>query len=295
VEARHVQLVHRAATSIYDLLRDSEADILGAEMASDIAVVASLQACYYGRYSYHLEVSRALADAGIAHEMLAPRSLCPAKLAQYHAVVLPNTAVLSKEAYAALVEYERAGGTVIAFGEIGVLDARGGPGPAAGQTGPARYTEVPIDPEALARDNATVGREPDDTRHAGWARGQWSVRLKATIDGVVTAVEAAAGDAMTARKHGGPGVEISAMRKPGSDDLIVHAVNYGVDLSGEVAPARDVQISVALNAKRVAGVEWRALDGVHQSLQVRETGRRAEFVVPQLDIYGIAFVRLSDG
>lgn len=92
---------------------------------------------------------------------------------------------------------------------------------------------------------------------------------------------------------GGFGFQSAALN--GSDDLIVHAVNYGVDLSGDVMPARDVRISVALDSKRIAGVEWRALDGVHQSLPVREAGRRAEFVVPQVDIYGIAVVRLSRG
>lgn len=295
VEARHAEPVHRAAKTVYELLKRVELDILGAEMASDVAVAASLQPCYYGRYSYHLEVSRALADAGIAHEMLAPRDLQRDKLTQYHAIVLPNTAVLGEEAYAALAAYEQAGGNVISLGEVGVLDARGRPGPAGRQAGAVRFQQVAIDPQRLARDNATVRREPDDARHAAWARGQWPEPLREAMGRVVAAVEGAAGEAMTARRHGDSSVEISAMRRPGSTDLILHAVNYSVDLAGDVVPARDVRISVALDGKRVEEVQWHPLDGVTQDLEVKSVGPRAEFTIPELEIYGIALVRFGGG
>jgi hypothetical protein len=295
VEARHTEPVHRAAKTIYDLLKRVEPDLVGAEMASDIAVVASLQPCYYGRYSYHLEVSRTLADAGIAHEMLAPRDLRPEKLAQYHAVVLPNTAVLGEQAYAALVDYAADGGTAIAFGEVGVLDLRGGPGPAAGPARTARFTDVPVDPQTVERDNATVDREPDDARHARWARGEWSEQLKPTMNRVVAAVETAAGDALTARRHGDSSVEISAMRRPGSNDLILHAVNYAVDLAGRATPAAKVRMSAALNGRSVDRAEWHALDGIAQALDVRTSGARAAFTVPEVGVYGIAIIRFRSG
>ncbi len=292
VEARHAEPVHRAAKTVYDLLKSVEPDILGAETASDVAVVASLQPCYFKRYTYHLEVSRALADAGIAHEMLAPRNLLEEKLAQYRAVVLPNTAVLSAEAYQRLSEFGIRVGRVIAFGEVGTLDPRGRPGP--GTTGgPTNFTEIPIDRDKLAEYSADVRPGHSAARHAAWARGEWPRCLKETMASVVTAVEEAAGGALAARRHGHMGAEISVMRRPESEDLIVHVVNYGVDLAGKVKPLEDVGISVALNGRRVEAVDWYALDGVQESLPVQHDGKRAGFTVPRLEIYGIAIVRFK--
>ncbi len=292
VEARHAEPVHRAAKTVYDLLRSVEPDILGAETAGNVAVVASLQPCYLKRYSYHLEVSRALADAGIAHEMLAPRSLLKDKLAQYRAVVLPNTAVLSAEAYQRLSEFATQVGRLIALGEVGTLDPRGRPGPATAD-GSANFTEIPIDGDQLAQYTADLRPGYSAARHAAWARGEWPRHLNETMASLVMAVEEAAGDALAVRRHGDAGAEITVMRRPGSEDLIVHAVNYGVDLAGKIEPLEDVYISVALNGRRVDAVDWYALDGVQERLPVRHDGKRAGFAVPRLEIYGIAIVRFQ--
>lgn len=292
VEAHHVEPVRRAAKTVYDLLRSVEPEILGAEMCADVGVVASLQGCYHGRYSYHREVSRALAEAGIAHEMIAPRNLREDRLARYCAVVLPNAAVLSREAYEALVEYARGGGSVIAFGEVGAMDGRGGPGPAeaGGKTG---FVGVAIDPERLAEDNRKADYDSELTQHAAWARGEWPALLRPTMDAVVEAVEQAGGDSLAARRHGPAGVEVSVMRRPGSDDLIVHAVNYGVDLAGAVTAAKDVRISVcAPGGKPITGVAWHSLDEPTEPVSVAREGERVEFTVPSLGIYGIAIVRV---
>jgi len=290
VEAHHVEPVRRAAKTVYDLLRSVEPEILGAEMCANVGVVASLQGCYHGRYSYHREVSRALAEAGIAHEMIAPRHLREDRLARYCAVVLPNTAALSREAYEALAGYAHGGGSVIAFGEVGVMDARGGPGPAEAGAG---FVEVAIDPGRLAEDNGKADYDSGLTQHAAWARGEWPAVLRPTMEAVVEAVEQAAGESLTVRRHGPDGVEVSVMRRPGSDDLIVHAVNYGVDLAGTVTPAKEVRISVcAPGGKPITGVAWHSLDEPTEPVSVARKGERVEFTVPSLGIYGIAIVRV---
>lgn len=293
VESGHAEPVHRAAKSLYDLLQSIEDDILGAEMASGVAVVASLQTCYFGRYSYHLEVSRALADAGIAHEMLAPRNLQPDKLSQYRVVVLPNTAVLSEEAHRALTQYGRGDGAVVAFGEVGVLNERGVPGPGVGTTGgESPFTWLSLDAGKAAADALLVHGDRDFKLHAAYACGQWPEELRPTMEALLDAVEDAAAETLTARRHDLPSVEISAMRRPASTDFLVHAVNYSVNLEGRVTPAESVRISVAHpDAKPVTGVSWRALDGVTEELEVRPMEHRAGFIVPRLDIYGIAIVR----
>jgi hypothetical protein len=284
VEGHHVEPVREAAKSVYDLLRRVEADVLGAEMAGNVAVVASLEPCYYGRYSYHLEVSRALADAGIAHEMIAPWRLSADALAKYRAVVLPNTAVVSAAAFQGLLDHAGAGGAVIAFGEVGVLDRRGGTGPAASLVAAPPFTCISADAERLRHDGEFV-------RHAAWARGEWPDSLRGTMDAVVSATMEAAGAALTAQRHDPPAVEVTAMRRPGSDQLILHAVNYGVDLDGTVTPAENVRISVAPDVgSGPEGVRWYALDGVTETLPVTMEGGRAQFAVPTLEIYGIAVI-----
>lgn len=291
VESHHAEPVRRAAKTVYDLLRSIEPDLVGAEMASNVAVVASLEPCYYGRYSCHREVSRALSDAGIAHEMLAPRGLYAEKLSRHRAVVLPNTAVLGDAAFQALLDFQKDAGTVIALGEVGTLDRRGGPGPAT-RGGAPEFAAIPLDLEGLAQDAGSIGHDPDRVYHAAWARGEWPDALRPTMDQVVAAVEKAVGDQVTARRHMPPAVEISVMRRPGADDLIVHAVNYGVDLDGSVTPAEKVRVSVRPPlGKQPAGVEWHALDGISGTLDVKQANGRAEFIVPKLEIYGIALVR----
>ena len=292
VAARKPDPVRRAAKTVYDLLRSVEPEILGAEMCANVGVVASLQGCYHGRYSYHREVSRALADAGIAHEMIAPRNLREERLARYCAVVLPNTAVLSREAYEALTEYARGGGTVVAFGEVGAMDARGRPGPAEGG-GKTGFVEVAIDPGRLAEDNPKADYDSGLTQHAAWARGEWPAVLRPTMEDVVSAVEEAGGESLTVRRHGPAGVEVSVMQRPGSDDLTVHAVNYGVDLAGAVTPAEEVRISVrAPGGKPITGVAWHSLDEPAEPARVIRTGDRVEFTVPSLEVYGIAIVKV---
>jgi len=109
---------------------------------------------------------------------------------------------------------------------------------------------------------------------------------------LVAAVERAVGDWVTARRHTPPAVEISVMQRPGSEDLIVHAVNYGVDLDGSVTPAENVRISVRLpSGNQAARVEWHALDGITETLKMRHVNGRAEFTVPKLEIYAIALVK----
>ncbi len=281
---------------MYDLLTSIEADIAGAQMCADVAVVASLKPCYYGHYSYHREVSRALADAGIAHEMLAPRRLHGERLARYRAIVLPNTAVLSEESFRALLDYRGEGGSVIAFGAVGTLDDRGRDGPAQGWGDDTGFTTVDLDPDQLARDNAKVTYDPEMIQHAAWARGQWSASLRPTMAAVVGQVERAAAGRLLARRHEPDAVEISVMRRPQADDLILHAVNYAVDIEGVVAPAENVRISVHVPPdKDVAGIDWHALDGVKKALPTSRCSERVEFTVPRLEVYGIAIVRVAAG
>jgi len=126
------------------------------------------------------------------------------------------------------------------------------------------------------------------TQHAAWARGEWPTVLRPTMEAVVEAAES-----LTVRRHGPAGVEVSVMRRPGSDDLIVHAVNYGVDLAGAVTAAKEVRISVcAPGGKPITGVAWHSLDEAAEPARVIRKGDRVEFTVPSLGVYGIAIVKV---
>jgi hypothetical protein len=294
VESHHREPVRQAAKTVYDLLRSVEPEMLGAEPAANVAVLASMEGGYQRRYSYDLEVSRALADAGLAHDILAPRNLAPERLARYRAIVLPNAAVLGDRDYEVLRKYQENGGSLIAFGEVGTLDNRGGPGPAQAEGRIPGLREIALNAEQAAWDNRHVGWDEGRKQHAAWARGQWPDQLRPTMEGVVAAVEQVVGDAFTARRQGPSSVEISVMRRPGSDDLIIQAVNYAVDLDGKVTPAENVSIAVCPPAGRqVARVEWHALDGVSETLPATNAAGRAQFVIPKLEIYGIAILRTT--
>ncbi len=294
-EHHHAEEVRNGAKNVYDLLRRVEPDILGAEMAANVGIVAALQNVYQQRYSYHLEVSRALADAGIAHQFVVPRNLQADRLSRYRAIILPNTAVLRDEHWEAILQYQQHGGCVIAFGELGTLGVRGEPGPALSAEAIQLFRTVETDPQRLAEDNP-LNEDDSWKRHEAWGRGIWPESLRTTMEEVVAAVEEAGGDALTARRREPASVEITVMQKPGCADLAVHVVNYGVDLDGHITPAADVRIAVALpNGKRVKHVEWHALDGVEETLGAAASNGLAEFVIPRVEIYGIALVRVQDG
>jgi len=294
VEYQHAEEVRNGAKSVYDLLRRVEPDILGAEMATNVGIVAALQNVYQQRYSYHLEVSRALADAGIAHQFVVPRNLQADRLCRYRAIILPNTAVLRDEHWEAILQYQQHGGCVIAFGEIGTLGVRGEPGPALRTEAMQLFCTVDIDPRKLAQDNP-LNWDDSWKRHEAWGRGIWPESLRKTMQEVIAAVEEAVGDAFTARRREPRAVEITVMQKPGAADLIVHVVNYGVDLDGHVTPAADVSVTVGLpNGKRVGQVEWYALDDVAETLGGSASNDRGEFVIPRVEIYGIALVRTQE-
>jgi len=290
VEHQHVPPVHRAAKTVYDLLRSVESDILGAEMGSNVAIVASLQGGYFGHYSYHREASRALADAGIAHEMIAPCDIHSDKLSQYRAVILPNIAVLSDDAYRALTAFQANGGAVIGFGSLATLGLRGDPGPAADELAEG-FTVLPIDPDQLAADNADVRAE--DTQHSAWARAEWPATLKPTMDKLVAAVESACPNTLTARLHNPRGVEITAMKRPGSDDLILNLVNYAVDIDGNVTPAKDVEVSVSLEGREIEQIDYHALDGVNETITAETADGVGSFTISEVAIYGIALIRFA--
>jgi len=216
------------------------------------------------------------------------------KLAQYRAVVLPNTAVMSDDAYRTLLDYVKSGGTAIAFGEVGTLNLRGDSRPDAMGNQGVEFTKVEIDPRKLAADSENISLDAESAHHAAWARGQWPTSLRPTMEAVVSAVEKAVGDELTARRHEPDSVEISAMRRPGGDDLIISVVSYGVDIDGSVTPARNIRISVHVpNGKRVGRVAWHALDGVVETLRAVQADSRVEFTIPNLDIYGIAIVEVK--
>jgi len=46
--------------------------------------------------------------------------------------------------------------------------------------------------------------------------------------------------------------------------------------------------------KRVSRIAWHALDGVAETLPTEQTGERIEFIIPTLDIYGIAIVEMEN-
>ena len=293
VEADHDEEVLNAARSVYALLKSVEPDMLGARMAANVGIVASLDNIYHRLYSYHLEVSRALADGGIAHEMLAPRNLTPDGLKSYRVVILPNTAVLTDEAYAVILDYEAQGGTVVAFGEIATVGRDGGPGPAARGDGKLHSPLIPLDERRAKRDGIL---DWDDVwvRHGAYARGEWPDTLRPTIEAVVRAVEDTIESKATARLLDSQGVEISVMQRPGSADLIVHLVNYSVDLDGSVTPASSVRVAIVPpDGRAISRVDWRALDGVSETLQTTTSNGLVEFTVPKLEIYGIAICRAA--
>ena len=92
-------------------------------------------------------------------------------------------------------------------------------------------------------------------------------------------------------------VELSVMKK-NNKHLLVHLVNYNVTVDGDITPAKNIEVQVAipkgLSVKNITyNGELKEMQNLKYDIQKQEGFSLATFTLPNLNIYGLAKIELD--
>lgn len=314
------------ATQMYGFISANEKHLLGAQLFSNIAVVASLNQYLADELSFSFSASRVLSDNGIAHVMIVEDDLLSGKVADFDLVILPYIPLLSTEKQQALKRYVENGGTLVILGNSGIKDEHNLPheklvlaGLFGGKTYPSGYAEngvgmgracylplaIPpsrfLIPSKSKGEFTTFGPTMADVFAdipEGYTRNRIDPALRAKLELVSKKSIDLLADQTTRLVEKMPYVEITTMMPADKRRMLVHLVNYDVTLDGDITPARDVKVQVCIPAgKRVVSVLYNGTLGQLQPVNFTKTVKSDQQIIhfqpPELNLYGLAVIELE--
>jgi len=222
--------------------------------------------------------TRHLTDGHVLFDYLIDDQFTATALRKYTAVVLPSVSHLSPQHAAALVQYVREGGTAIVMGASAEFDQLGR------KQEMSRLAEIlaaPADRASLAVKRVGKGAAGyvQQIPSEGTALVEWLEKLSGRTLAVL------AGDNTSERAK----VRINAFRRPGTQQFVVHLVNYNVPLGVKARePEPQGPLDVVLRLPE-AGRLWkvRAYDPQGQTIELpaKVDGKTVRFTLPELRIY----------
>jgi len=322
---REKRLTPEGATRMYDFLDRHEPYLLGAQLRSNIAVLASLNQYLADELSFAFISSRVLSDRGVAHDLIVEEDLLNGTLSRYDLVLVPYIPLLSIEKQNALVRYAEQGGVVLVIGASGEKDQYGLPQKQNAflsalqlDTWPAEYTEIragsgrlALLPLPIPADRFLVpAKEKSEFTTFGpsmanlfadipeaYTRGRFNPPLLENLSTAADKIGQLLDNRMTRLVTRSPYVEVTTMMPEGKKHVLVHLVNYDVTLDGVITPATDLgmQLMIPENA-RVARVSYSGdlstLQPVEFTVDAGEP-RLVSFTLPEVEVYGLAVVELE--
>ncbi|UCH10842.1 MAG: beta-galactosidase trimerization domain-containing protein, partial [Fidelibacterota bacterium] len=314
------------ATEMYAFLAANESYLLNMKLASNIAILASLNQYLADEQSYAFSLSRVLADHGVGHVMIVEDDLLDDDLSKNHIVILPHIPLLSKAKQRALVEYVRGGGQLLILGKSGIKDeydqALKEP-PLAGMLerttfppqsvsrsfGDGRVIYLPVTipeggfliPARKKGDVTTFGPAMMDVFAdipEGYTRNRMDPQLRQILEGCARRIMGALNDQTSRVLRGSRYVELTTMLSNNQDRLLVHLVNYDVTVDGTVTPATDLRIQVLLpEGRRIKSVIYSGTLGEMKPLTFRTqdvpTGQMVLIMPDTLETYGLAVIEMT--
>ncbi len=314
------------ATAVYDFLARNESAFAGAQLFSNVAVLASLNQYLADEISFAFSASRVLSDRGIGHVMLVENDLMRGNFADVDCIIVPCLPLLGLEKQAALEQFVKAGGSLLVLGRSGVKDDFNLPNPRnvflemlKTEGFPAKVMErrrgkgtiayVPAEIPAgrfliLAKARSTFTTFgptmadvfPDIPE--GYTRGRIDPALRKILETAADEVTRLLEGRMTRLAAPSPFVEITSMISPKKDRLFVHLVNYDVTVDGTVTPARNVEVRVLLPAgARVKQIRYSGslseLTPVRARMENNAGRSLVRFTADEIQVYGLAILELE--
>ncbi len=314
------------ATEMYAFLAANESYLLEMKLASNIAILASLNQYLADEQSYAFSLSRVFADHGVGHVMIVEDDLMDDGLVEYDIVILPNIPLLSKAKQLALVDYVRGGGQLLILGKSGIKDeynmAVKEPPLAKmlnGSTFPPQSTvmsfgegrvgyllvEAPeggfLIPAREKGDVTTFGPAMMDVFAdipEGYTRNRMDPQLRRILEECVRHIMEALSDQISRVLRAPKYVELTTMLADDQDRLLVHLVNYDVTVDGTVTPATDLSVQILLpEGRRIESVVYSGTLGEMKPLTFRtqqaNAGQMVLIAPDTLETYGLAVIELA--
>lgn len=322
---REKRLTPEGATATYAFLAANEPLLLGCQLRSNVALLASLNQYLAGELSFAFVSSRILADRGIAHDLIVESDLNAETLGRYDLVVIPYMPLLSLEKQQALVQYAKKGGRVLVLGESGRKDQYGLEQKEnrflkalGSKTWPAAVMERKVGkgllaylPLPIAADRYLVpAKEKSEFTTFGptmadlfadipeaYTRGRFNAALLPRLTAMADKITALLQNRLSRLTGAAPYVEITTMMPESQSHTLVHLVNYDVTVDGIITPAKNVGVQLLLPpGRRALRVTASGTLAERQPLEFRvdpADPRLITFTVPQVNVYGLAVVELQ--
>lgn len=313
------------ATDMYRFLSENEKYLVGAELYSNIAVLASLNQYLADEQSFAFSLSRVLADQGIAHQMMVEDDLLFADLTRFELIIIPYLPLLSTRKQQALKAYVELGGKLLLLGNCGAKNEynvpqqtivlaslfEGGQYPnqmTVGKYGQGSVGFVPLNipdsqfliPMKKKGEVTTFGPEMADVFAdipEGYTRNRINPALRQILENVAQKAIKLLDDRATRILSDAPYVELTTMPNQKENCLLVHLVNYDVTVDGTITPCRNSRIQLALpEGKKAKSVRYSGslseLMPIEFSTIEKEGRQIVTFEVDEVQVYGLAVIEL---
>ena len=314
------------ATAIHKFLAANESNLFGAQLYSNIGILASLSQYLADEQSFAFTASRVLADRGISHTMLVEDDVLSDVHKQFDLIVLPYLPLLSEEKQTALKRYVESGGSLVILGETGKKDQYNlqydATPPLASlfgssypnelttlEVGSGKVSFIPLpipDSRFLIATKAkgeftTFGPTMADVFAdipEGYTRGQANPELVRNLETVASQIITLLDNKVSRLVEPLPYLEMTTMWQKNQDHMLVHLVNYDVTLDGDITPAKNVGVQLMLpKGKKIKNLMFNGTLSELSPIEFESIGfddrEIVTFRLNQVDIYGLAIVQFK--
>ena len=127
----------------------------------------------------------------------------------------------------------------------------------------------------------------------GYSRGRINSDLLKVLETVVAEIEALLPEKISRLVDASPYLEMTTMRQKENNIILVHLVNYNVVLDGTITPAENVSVELVLpEGAKAKNIRYSGNLSDMQPVSFDTSGRTIKFVLPSVDIYGLAVIEL---
>ena len=315
----------QGATDIYKFLADNRQYLVGAQLYSNVGILASLNQYLADEQSFAFTTSRVLTDKGINHTFLVEADLIPSRLDQFDVVILPYLPLMSEENQKALIDFIKEGGNLFILGQTGIKDQFNLPNnnipflkanelveypkdKLIKSLGKGKIIFMPLEIPShkfltvmeLKGDATTFGSSMVDIFAdvpEAYTRNKIHPELRQILENLANEVKDISSDHLTILKNESAFVELTTMR---NDDkyILVHLVNYNVTIDGNITPVTDVEAQIVvpedLSVKNITySGELVKMQNLKFDSQESNGKKMVNVTFPSLNIYGLAKIELE--
>ncbi|MCK4464691.1 MAG: beta-galactosidase trimerization domain-containing protein [Bacteroidales bacterium] len=320
-KAKAAEEIVRGVSEYNSFLAKNEHLFLGSKPYTNVAILISVEQTYAGYKTYAMAVSRMLLDEQIPHVMLVDDDVKPEVLEKYDLVILPEVPMMSDDKLNTLERYVKEGGGLLVMGPSAKYDEIGRPRKKLGisrlfkDKEPWGHLDHGIDQtlgvNTILKNEYEKGRVifiPTDAYISLPMTGREKVVIFEGLSFVTTGkllslnqvfgeiVQWAAGGSYPVYCLAPYTVECHPLIQPDKSRIVVHLVNYKVDLEGNIIEEKDTRLKVLLpegtKAKKVKLVSPDDVtEKVLEMKELNENGQNyVEFIVPSISIYSLAVI-----